>query len=172
MTFSVETGLGTDPTANSYASVAEFRAYWLDRGFDTAPFLDAAVQVALVKATDYLEERFLHYWIGYQLLPGTQPLGWPRQCVYLDCVLLPALPTQIKRAVNEYAKRALTAELMPDPTDTDATGMVLKNSTVKVGPIEKTVGYLGVNARITKAYPSADAWLKGLKADYCGDAIR
>ncbi len=172
MSFSVETGVGTDPTANSYASVSAFRAYWLDRAFDTTPFLDAAVQAALIKATDYLEERFYFYWFGFQLLPGTQPLAWPRQCVYLNCVLLPALPTQIARATIEYAKRALSADLFPDPHDTDSTGQVVKNSTVKVGPIEKTVGYVGAGARITQAYPSADAWLKGLKADYCGAAIR
>lgn len=172
MSFVVEDGSGTNPAANSYVSVAEFRNFWADHGFDTVPFTDSQVQVALMQTTEYLEQRFALVWYGAQLLPGTQPLSWPRQCIWIDCALLPPIPNQLKKAVFEYAKRQVGGkDLLPDPTNLDATGQPIKSSTVKVGPIEKTVAYANTGLLILEL-PSADFYLRGLKFDSASTAIR
>lgn len=60
MAFVVETGFGI-VGATSYATVAQFRAYLIDRGragVTSSLPTDAAVQSQLIRATDYVERRW------------------------------------------------------------------------------------------------------------------
>lgn len=66
--------------ANSYATVAQARAYATARGL-SLPTADGAVESALVLACDKLQS---YRYKGSQVSPATQPLVWPRSEVYFD----------------------------------------------------------------------------------------
>lgn len=170
MAFVVEDGTGTDPLANSYASVQEWKDYWVERGYDFSVYTDQQIGIALIAATDYLELVFRNEWHGCPLVYD-QPLAWPRADVYVGDVLQEGVPKNLKRATFEYAKRALGAPLLPDPADRDATGQQVMESHKKVGPIETRVKYGGAGAPVLKRYPAADKWLTDLKCS-SGGAIR
>lgn len=158
--FVLEDGTGLSGS-NSYASVAEWKAYWTDRAFDFSAFTDPNIQVALIKATDYIDTNFRNRFLG-SFKVSTQALAWPRLNVYLHCIAQTGVPINVKRATYEYAKRALTVELLPDPQDTDATGQVVGISRKKVGPIEIETTYASVGALSFHSYPAADKWLVDL----------
>jgi hypothetical protein len=66
MAFTLESGFGV-AGANAYASVAFFRAHHTDRGVsgvDVGTLTDSVVEGLLVRATDYVEQRFGSRWIG------------------------------------------------------------------------------------------------------------
>jgi len=160
MGFVVEDGTGQDD-ATSYASVEDFISYFADRGTDYTDTEPEAIQAALIKATDYVEQRFQHRWKGRRNTQE-QALSWPRSGV-LDRdgapIATDALPVRLVRAVFEYAKRALTAELMPDPT----VDPNVKRTKTTVGPISEEIEYSGGAAIQTiKPYPTADRWLNEL----------
>jgi hypothetical protein len=173
MAFVVEDGTGTVPTANSYASVAEFKAYWDDRDFNYTGFSDTLIQHALIKATQYIEWRFRHRFRGIRSVysPTPQPLSFPRLCLWVFCVLVTGVPDGVKQATSEYAKRVLTTnpDLQPDPGGYDATGQLIGITIVKVGPIEKHTTYEAGTGPVVREYPYAD----GLLADfiYCADGV-
>lgn len=140
--------------ANAYVDVATFRAYWTDRGVATSPtFDDTAVQVALVKATQYLDVRFEY--VG-ERVDRAQDLEWPRQFAYNDRNdQVTGVPTAVKHATIEYAYRALSASLLADPT-TDPTGFVVKSKEEVVGPISERVIYDVKSGFALPDYPLAD----------------
>lgn len=153
MSFLVEDGTGLS-ASNSYASVAEYKAYCTDRGMSFAGVSDATIQQNLVKSTDYIDQRF-----GDQFVeePETaeQALEWPRDGVWLD----EGLPIKLKYATIEYAFRVQTSPLWNVPT-VNTTGVV-SQETKKVGPIEKSVSYSS-SASTIAAYPPADKYLRSL----------
>jgi len=167
MTFTVEDGTGI-ADANSYTTEAYADAYFLDRGDATwAAALTAAKEVALVKATDYIELRFRDRFKG-SLATEATTLAWPREYVYDrkgELVTL-TIPSDIQKATCEYALRALSSDLLPDPTVTDS-GQAVKRTFEKVGPIETETEYDGASARpdIIRPYPAADKlllfWIMG-----------
>ena len=134
MAFNPQDNDGNVDSANSYVSVATVRAYWADRGVDLTAKMDTEVQVAAVKATDYLDARYK--WVGYQLrrLQGTQ---WPRGGV---SSFLRGLPPALTSAACMMAQRAFTKELIPDPAF-DPSGQKVQESTKKVGPIEVSLKF-------------------------------
>lgn len=159
----VEDGTGTNPTANSYGSVQEWKDFWTEVGYDFSAYADPDIEVALVRAARYIEVRFRNCFYGWMLEPETQPLAFPRYGFCLPSgVPVDGVPINLKKAQFEYAKRALpeTAELMPDPADTDATGMVIRRKSTEVGPIKKSLEYAGSGARQLQRYPAADKWLE------------
>lgn len=162
MSFVVENGSGTVALANSYNTVAQFRAYWDDRdleGFDHTQFSTAKIQRALIRATDYLESRYRNRFKGMRLVyDPPQPLSFPRSNLYVRCVLIEGVPNEIKNAVNEYAKRVLTTapELRPDPGGFDSTGQLIGNVREKVGPLEVETQYEAGSAASARDYPAAD----------------
>lgn len=170
MALVLEDGTGTNPLANSYASIQEFKDYWVAVGYDFSAYTDPQIAAALVAATRYMEQVYRNDWFGLPLLYD-QPLSWPRSDVYVRCVLLEGVPAQVKNATCEYAKRALAADLMPDPADTDKTGQQVSRKRVEAGPIKTDVTYGGAGAPLLKRYPGADKWLTDLKESYAG-AIR
>ncbi len=107
-----------------------------------------------MRATDYIETRFGDRFKG---LPEAddQALSFPRTA-------FDGIPTLLKKATAEYALRALTSDLMPDPEQA-ANGRSVVREFSKVGPIEEEVEYQeSPGFRITKAYPAADKLIKRL----------
>ena len=64
-------------TANSFATVAEFKTYWASRGFNTVPLAASDDQIAagLVQAGRLLNSSF--DWVG-AAVDATQSMTWPR----------------------------------------------------------------------------------------------
>lgn len=104
----IETGAGTDPTANSYGSVQELRDYADARGVDLATVSDAQAEILMIKAMDYLESLAARY--KGARASQAQPLQWPRIDVwgvsYFDA-LYPSdeIPRELK-----FAQLALAVE--------------------------------------------------------------
>ncbi len=60
MALIIENGSGVR-TANSYITVAEYKAYHTARGADSvlnSEFTDPEIEYGIIKATDYIEQRF------------------------------------------------------------------------------------------------------------------
>lgn len=161
MSIVAEDGTGLS-NANSYASYADWTAYWADRG--AAPSsVQADVEQALVRATDYLGLRYT--WIGQRALQ-TQALDWPRVCAYAVpaggySAPIEGVPPEVVRATVELAQRALAGELAPDPV-VDTTGQPVVGSRKKIGPIEVETTFGGGGATFTKRFPAVDELLRWL----------
>lgn len=115
MAFTLEDGTGI-AGANAYASVAEVDAYFDDRGVPGWNGDANQKQFAIIKATDYIDKRFGKRFIGKRA-DGDQGLEWPRtSAIDLNGIeWADQVPTILKQATAEYAKRALEAELVTDP---------------------------------------------------------
>lgn len=170
MTFIVEDGTGV-ADANSYTDVAFADAYFTDRAnttWSTATTSDK--EIALIKATDYMELRFRDRWKG-NLAPEATTLSFPRQYFYdrkgqqIDFTA-DGIPIDIQKATAEYALRALSSSLLPDPTVSES-GQAIKRTFDKVGPIETEIEYEGGASRpdLIRPYPTADRlllfWIAG-----------
>lgn len=158
MALIVEDGTGV-AGANGYISVAELDGYWDDRNV-TLSQTTAEKDAAIIIATQYVDLN--NKWKG-AIAMSDQALDWPRFGVRDDegrVIASMTIPTQLKNAVAEYAKRQLTAPIQPDVTDEGA----LKKVKEKVDVIEveteyqdNTGGYFGL-----RSYPLADNYLIGL----------
>lgn len=168
MAFVVEDGTGK-VDANAYCDVAFADSYFLDRNLAAWVGLNAVKQGALIQATDYIELRFSHLFKGEKKV-STQALSFPR--ISLD---FEEMPVSLKRACSEYALRALSAILLPDPL-IDPTGKGLERVRKRVGPIESETRYqyqgAGTIATIIRPYPAADVLLKDLIYPSGGRVIR
>jgi len=159
MAFKVEDGTGlVDST--SYVSVAEADAYFVDRVNATwAALANSAKQVALIKATDYIDGMFRFIGTKYT---QAQALQWPRSSAYdPDGVIITGLPIELKKACYEYALRASAAELSPDPTYQDS-GSILTMAKDQVGLVSEERRYATYQPNTIRAYPMADAMLRHL----------
>jgi hypothetical protein len=174
MAMIVEDGTGVTG-ANSYTSVDEVQTYFDDRGSNVA--WDALATTAdkeavLIQATDYIEKRFSEKWIGDKN-DNSNALSWPRANIYdRTGRLLYAnddIPTELKRAVAEYAVRAITAVLIGDPS---TQGLEVEEEQKEIGPIKKRTRFMkngGLRQRsslvrdsVFKEYPAADLLLEKL----------
>jgi len=160
MSFLVEDGTGL-AGATSYGSVTEFVLYWADRGKDYSDTDAELIVAALINATDYMEVRFGSKFKGRKV-SGEQGLAWPRRYV-TDRegyeIAYDAVPSRIKRACFEYAKRALDADLLPDPSGDPN----VISETKTVGPITTSKTYAGsATGTKVKPYPMADALVNEL----------
>lgn len=126
MAFTVEDG-SVVSGANSYLSVADADTYHSDRGNSLWTGATAVKQAALIRATDYIEQKYTGRWIG-ELVEHDQALQWPRSG--FDEPDYNELPTQLKQAVALLALEALSADLNPA---LDRGGMVKRE---KVDVIE------------------------------------
>lgn len=90
-----------------------------------------------------------------------QPMEFPREDLTdWDGEDVVGVPDQLKEATYEYAFRANSGDLAPDPT-VHASGQSLVRDRTKVGPIETEVEFTGsTTIRITKPFPSADRLLQ------------
>lgn len=172
MSLSVQNSDGTVTDAAAYVSVTDFKAYHTARGNVLTAYSDAQIEVALTKATDYLDRRFL--FVGYPRQGRTQTTKWPRWDAYdVDENLVSGIPVEVVQATCEYAFRALSAELDPDPTR-DATGREIASISQTAGPVSESITYRDDGGGSTlPEYPAADQMLRraGLVAG-CGMSIQ
>lgn len=166
MAFVAEDGTGL-ANANSYATVAFADEYFADRGITAWTGSDTVKQQKLIQATDYIEGRFT---FDGEPFSEDQALHFP----VVDCETGDAadMPVNLLKATAEYALRALSAPLAPDPTMDDTGGRVIAK-TEKVGPLEESTQY-SETAPIQRfrPYPAADILLKGLVADTGNRVVR
>lgn len=160
MAFIVEDGTGLS-NANSLCDVVFANAYFTDRAVTAWTGTDVIKQANLIKATDFIVTRFDPFFKG-ERLQATQALSFPR-------LGTDEVPELVKKACCEYALRALTSALLPDPV-IDETGVGLQLSRKKVGPIEKETRYQiagsGATRTLIRPYPAADLLLRSfLKSD-------
>lgn len=121
MTLTVETGTGL-ADAESYVSVAEFKAYADKFGHSYTDYSDALIEQALRRATVWLDARYRKRFKGIWTTT-TQRLEWPRSGVWyrFNDIDPYTIPDQLKNALCEVALRELAdpGGLSPD-TGTDA----------------------------------------------------
>jgi hypothetical protein len=163
MAFTVETGTGLQ-TANAYITVQEFKDYHADRGNDLGGASSGDIEKSIVKASDYIDRRWRGKFVGIRLRPpNTQRMEWPRtNAFYLDGSNVLGVPIEIKEATAEYALRALSAELAPDPTYDDRNQRV-QSKTERIGPISESTTYAAGGATFKfRKYPEADELLREL----------
>lgn len=155
MAFIVEDGTGLED-ATSYVSVQEFRDYHDDRGNDySSSCKDTDLQKHLIRATDYIETRWRERFRGRRM-SSEQSLSFPRLWLYDDeGFIVEGVPERLKRATHEYALRSLGGDLLPDPT-TDASGLRLRKTREKIGPIETEIEYQQEYREDLRPYPAAD----------------
>lgn len=124
----VETGSGTNPTANSYASIETLKAYARARG-ETVPADNPTCEALLLKAMDYM--RGLNF-VGDRATKE-QPLDWPRYNVEIDGFPYSSteLPRQLEQAQCALAIEAQRTDLLPT-TPANTSGPIAEKT---VGPI-------------------------------------
>lgn len=158
MGFTVQSDAGGVVGANAYLSVAEFKTYHSDRGTTVTQFTDPQIETMIVKGTDHVDGRFKY--VGRKRTPD-QTTQWPRSDAKdADGDSVSTIPQAVKEACAEYALRAGTITLMPDP-DRDASGRLIQSKSEKVGPIEEsTVFVQGAGSYQMPDYPAADQKLR------------
>lgn len=169
MALIVEDGTGkTD--AQSYVDLTYVNSYFAARAVGAWTGADAVKEAAIIRAMDYLETHW--QFLGTKQYPGNpQALEWPRVGIYDELGQeVTGIPDRLKRAVAEYAVRALAAPLAPDPL-TNQTGQV-KRKREKLGPIEEETEYTGAPPANVISYPAADILLRGLVVPRGGRAMR
>ena len=167
MAFVPEDGTGL-PDANSYIEVAFADGYFADRLIAAwSSLTPEAKQAALIAATDYIDFRWGGYFKGCKETED-QALEFPR-------TEWAGIPTNLKKATAEYALRASSAPLAPDP-EQDPSGYQVSRRMEKVGPIEERTdfAFLGPGAvrQLLKPYPAADLLLRQFITSGQGRVIR
>ena len=156
MTLTLETGEGVTD-ANAYADRTYANTYFTARNIAGWTGANDVKDAALIRATDYIDRRWGASFVGRREFDNdTNELQWPRVGVYdREGRAVEGIPDRLARATCEYALRALTDELMPDP-EVSASGLVLSERS-KVGPIETETRYSeGSTAPLLRSYPIAD----------------
>ena len=104
MAFIVEDGTGL-ANSTSYAAVAEADAYFLDRSNAAwAAAVTGDKQAALIKATLYVDQKYLDMYRGMRTLKYTQALQWPRSfAIDRNGYPLLFIPQALKNGVFEAA---------------------------------------------------------------------
>lgn len=164
MAFVAEDGTGL-ADANSLCDLAFADAYFTDRGivaWTATTVTQAAKEGALIRATDYVEGRWANRFLG-EIQFDVQALSFPRTGLLINNVSADGtVPIGIKKAVAEYAVRALTTTLAPDPV-VDSSGLLLAGVREKVGPIETETRYQTgafYSNGTFRPYPAADMLIK------------
>ena len=141
MTLSVTPG---DASADSYASLAEIKAYWDGIGFDYSAYSDTDIEQAARRATAWLDGRYRRSFPGYRQYgrasEAPQAREWPRswaQDVEGEAIPLDTIPAEVKNAQAEATRREVAGTtLSPDVT----LGDTVKSESV--GPI--STEYAGI----------------------------
>lgn len=162
MAFTLEDGTGV-AGANAYIDETFADGYFTDRGEAGWTGTTADKQAAIIKATDFIEVRWGDRFLGRKEFPDTpQGLSFPRvNLLDRDGYWVKGIPDDLKKATAEYALRALTAELLPDP-EHDGTGRMVIGKKEKVGPLGEETTYAQGSASGGShliPYPAADRLL-------------
>jgi len=158
MAFIVEIGQQS-PDSNAYVSTAFVDDYQSSRGrVDWSNELTLIKEAAIIRATDYIDQRFGKRFRGYKR-SKIQALEWPRNNASDNDNWFfmgeHEIPPQLKKACAEYALIALRiGELLPNPplpvnpqsltansSQTILPTGVVVNKREKVGPIEEETKY-------------------------------
>jgi len=171
MALTVETGAGL-ADAESYASVAEFKAYAAKVGHDytTPAYPDTQIEQALRRATVWIDAKYRDQFQGTWTV-STQALEWPRSGVLYrnSGVEAYSVPVLLKNALCEAAWREMTVSGGLTP---DQFGDQIKRD--KVGDVETEFRAGAVNARpwVPVIDDILSGLLKGRATAYVGKAIR
>lgn len=146
----VQTDDGTEENATTYIAIDYFKSYHRMRGNNYHSYDDFQIKTALVRSTDYLDSRFEFISQPKNTIQNTK---WPR--IGFDII-----PRAIKEALAEYAFRALSTALNPDPQNLSG-GRLIKSKTEQLSPLSETVVY-DDSSPISQMpdYPVADEKLK------------
>lgn len=156
MALIIEDGTGVTG-ANSYASVAEIKAYCQQRGIDLPP-TDPEIEVMAVQAFDYVESFEARY-KGRRTYPN-QRTAWPRTGVKFGCDDFPdnQIPWQLKEAQCQATAESVDADLMPNIT------AAVKREKVDVLEVEYASATTTDGMTPTPSFPKVDAKLAMLFA--------
>jgi len=154
ITITVENGTNV-PNANSYNTIAEFRAFALNRGVALSS-VDDTLAAMLIQATDYLESKAEKY----KGLPTNtdQALQWPRTGVYIY---------EVELASNSIPKQLKIAQLMLGLAVNDGLKL-LPNFSPQDYVVEEVVGPIKtkyadpVSVGIENTFTGVDAFLEPL----------
>lgn len=170
MTLTVQDDSGTVADANGYITVLEFQAYHGHRANDVSAYDEDAIAAAIVRASGYLDTRFRFK--GRRLNLRDQSTEWPRaNCYDSDRAYVLGVPKEVKDATAEYALRALTAALAPDP-EYSTNGAQVQSKSEKVGPIEESTTYVQGSSFQLPKYPAADLLLTRAGLTESGGNVR
>lgn len=153
MAFTVQDDTGLIAGANSYSTVAEFLAYWLDRGEDFSTTATETLEAKLILGWQYTDSRFDY--CGSRLNGRTQTTEFPRTGLE-DCEgnEIEGIPYEIKNAQMEYAKRELDGVTLQDDSSQEGN---IKRIKSKVDVLEEEIEYQPtLSGGEIKNYPTAD----------------
>lgn len=137
---------GTEIDAMSYIDIAYFKAYHNRRGGDYSNYDDHEIKIAIVKAFDYVETRFEYV---SSRLTDEQNSEWPRYGYA-------TIPRAIKEAQAEYALRALSFDINPDP-DNISNGRLITSKSEGIGSLSESFTYdANAGSFALPDYPTAD----------------
>ncbi len=140
--------------ANAYLSLQSFKDYHALRNNDLGTATDPELEAAIIRATDYLDNRF--HFVGSRLNGRSQSTEWPRRGARdRDGSTVRGIPPEVTEACAEYARRAVSAELNPDPLRDD-TGALVLSKAEGVGPLSESVTYASGAKIELPRYPAAD----------------
>lgn len=146
----VQDELGSQTEANAYIDLVFFKSYHNIRGNDYHSYDDFEIKRAIVRATDYVDVRF--NFISTKLTEA-QNTYWPRYG-------FDVIPRALREAVAEYALRALSANINPDPDNLNG-GRLVKRKSEGLTPISESIEYEeSSGVFMMPNYPAADEKLK------------
>lgn len=141
--FVQEDGTGLS-NATSYASIAQFRQYWENRGVDYSTKSDAQVKGYLNAATEYID---MNYKFKSSQKVTTQALEWPRLDVYdQNCILVTGAPVEVINATCFMAAQVINGQLNQVETNVRSES---------AGPVSVSYG-----GNPSKSYPAAAKMLR------------
>lgn len=122
--------------AESYASIDEFKLYCEKFGIDISDKDDSELEIALRKATNYIESAYSQRFKG-ERVSSDQSLSFPRAGVVVNGFGLAAnfVPDSIKNASFELANKSFSVDLF-----TDNEGATIKREKVDVIETEYQIG--------------------------------
>jgi hypothetical protein len=151
MTLIIQDDTGLVAGANSYATVAEFIAYWADRGITYSD--TELIEASLIKGWEYTDTAFDY--CGCRLNGRAQTTQFPRTGLKdEEGNLVTDIPYEMKNAQMEYAQREIEGVTLQQ--DANPLGSI-KSERKKVDVIEKETVYTGsggIGGQV--AYPTAD----------------
>lgn len=154
----IEDGSGTNPDANSYASVETLRIFAKLRGIDLTKATDDDCSVLLIRAMDYIEAKASKFQ-GDKSNPR-QPLQWPRRGVWIDGLSIgeTEIPRNLEYGQMQLALEAKEHDLMPNTLTYDpvivkecvegVTDTVYENK----GTPDKLPAFAKAEAHLTQLY--------------------
>jgi len=149
MAFIVQDDTGEVANATSYGEVDDLRDYWSDRGQELITWSDTECQAALIRATQYIDLRFVYH--GIKTNGSDQTTEWPRST---DTII----PVVVLQACYEYAFYSATIPLSVQAQSSDR---LIIRERKKLEGMEKEVEYAGgKSAQRYNMYAIADALLQ------------